>query len=555
MKNLKKLIALFLIAASIFTLASCIGEYELPTVNPGGGGNGGGGGEGGGYVPPVMNDDPTDDFTVTLTADGQPYTPRMDMYVYWSDNFSVHTAKVDETGMARIDGLDGDYRVTLSAVPNEYTYDPNTNIATNDRRNIVVELYTLNILTGGGTGIYDCLHFTKTGVYSAVIESADDAIYFQYAPDGSGTYTIESWADTKADNINPYIDVYGGHSQYKFYIGTTDDGGTVGSYTINFVHTVQIAKENISSGGQAVYTFALKADSKNNKYPITITFAVKRDGEFELPQSGGSSGTSSSMALPSYDFSDFDKSAHEYGPEYSVKMPEYHLEGTVNTYVFDEDRFKVWEKSKGGDGFYHVYDEVKYAETDGYGPILYAYITTACRFLDVAFNRIEYNASGETINAALSAGGKNYKHLIEGFSYLATYGNINGGSYYCVGECPCHDASVSTLNWACPATRVESKDEFGNVTVSYVKCKSCLASCRACPEELWGFEGYQAYANSDGLAPVTPELRDFLAAYCKKEIFFYDGKGTWENNPLDGKLFQAVGDSGWLFGCAYYEKD
>jgi len=140
-----------------------------------------------------MNDDPTDDFTVTLTANGEPYTPRMEMFAYWSDGFSVHTAKFDEGGVARIDGLDGDYRVTLSAIPNEYTYDPNSNIATNDDRNIVIALYTLNILTGGGTGIYDCYNFSKTGVYSAVVDSPEDAIYFQYAPDRSGTYTIESW--------------------------------------------------------------------------------------------------------------------------------------------------------------------------------------------------------------------------------------------------------------------------------------------------------------------------------------------------------------------------
>jgi hypothetical protein len=38
-------------------------------------------------------------------------------------------------------------------------------------------------------------------------------------------------------------------------------------------------------------------------------------------------------------------------------------------------------------------------------------------------------------------------------------------------------------------------------------------------------------------------------------MFFYDGKGTQENVRIDGKYFQAVGDSGWLFGCAYYEQN
>ena len=217
MNKIKRLTALLLVICSLFSLAACE-EYEQ-----GGGGGilggifGDGGGSGGGGDG-ELNDDPTDDFTVTLTADGQPYKPRMEMQAYWNDGFSIHTATFDENGVARVDGLDGDYRVTLSAVPNEYTYDPNSHIATNDKRNITVELYTLNRLTGGGTGIYDCYHFSKTGVYSAVIDGPDDAIYFQYAPDASGTYSIESWMDITADSVNPYVDVYGGSSQFKYFI-------------------------------------------------------------------------------------------------------------------------------------------------------------------------------------------------------------------------------------------------------------------------------------------------------------------------------------------------
>ena len=528
MRILKKIIATSLVLVLLFSMIACQGTYHYPVGTTPGTDD-----DDGGYVPPQMNDDPTDDFTVTLTADGEPYSPRMNMYVYWSDGFSVHTAKVDENGVARIDGLDGDYRVTLSDVPNEYTYDPNGNIATNDDRNIVLALYTLNRLSGGGTGIYDCYHFAKTGVYCAVIDSPDDAIYFQYAPDRSGTYTIESWVDVTADNINPYVDIYGGHSQYKFFIGTTDDGGAMGSYTINFIHTVQIADENISSGGQAVYTFAVKAESKNNKYPITITFAVKRDGGFELNRPDKVTGT----AVPEFDFSDFNVADHEYGDEYTITYPEYRLNNSSNVYVFDGRRFKLWEKSDGGDGFYHVYDTEKYADTDGYGPILYANITTACRFIDQAFSKIEYR-NGEIINSALVINGINYKHFIEGYTFLSTYGNVNGGSYYCAKDCTCHNSAESRENWACTPG-----------------CATCQSSCRPCPEELVGNEGYQAYANSDGLVPVTEELKEFLAAYSAKQLLFYDGKGTLETTATNGKYYQAVLGSDWLFACAYYEKN
>ena len=253
---MKKILSLLLIAIMLFSLTSCLGEYQVG-VNQGGNNNQNnntGGTEDDldpdeGYAPPTMNGDPTDDFVVTLHADGSPYSPRTEMYAYWTDGSSVHTAKFDKNGVARIDGLDGDYRVTLTNVPNEYTYNPNDNLATNDDRSIIVNLYTLNSLSGGGTGLYDCYNFRKTGVYSAVLNSADDGIFFQYAPDGMGTYSIESWADVITDDIDPDIDVYIGSSQWKAYEKTITDGGPVGSYTINFVHEVQIASENISSGG------------------------------------------------------------------------------------------------------------------------------------------------------------------------------------------------------------------------------------------------------------------------------------------------------------------
>jgi hypothetical protein len=538
---LKKILSLLLIAIMLFSLTSCLGEYQVG-INQGNNNNNGNntGKEDekddlepdNGYVPPTLNGDPTDDFVVTLFADGVAYSPRTEMYAYWNDGSSIHTAKFDKSGVARIDGLDGDYRVTVTNVPNEYTYNPNGNIATNDKRSIDINLYTLNQLAGSGTGLYDCYHFRKTGVYSAILKSADDGIYFQYAPDGMGTYSIESWADTTADNIDPDIEEYYGSSQWKTYERTIEDGGPIGSYTINFVHEVQIASENISSGGQAVYTFVVRAESKNDKYPISVTFAVKRNGDFEL--SHGSTGTGKTMATPTYDFEGFDVNDHEYGSNYKIAYPEYQYSGS--TYVFDETRVKLWRKDEGGDDFYHLYDKEKYASTEGYGPILYANITKANRFLDVAFNRIEYNASGEIINAALSANGINYKHLIEGYSQLSTIGKITGATYYCVEDCPCHDAS-NDLGWACTK-----------------ECTTCTSDCRRILEELIGFEGYQAYTNSDGAVPVTEDIRDFLLAYCNKELFFWDGRGTKEGQLINNRYFQAVGDSGWMFGCHYYEE-
>ena len=129
--KIKKIIALFLLLSTLFSLFSCTAG-EL--IDPSGGSSGPSDNEDGGEedTPPEMNDDPTDDFTVTLFRDGQPYSPRIEMSAIWTDGFSTFSSRFDNSGVARIDGLDGDYRVRLSAVPNELTYDPNSNIATND---------------------------------------------------------------------------------------------------------------------------------------------------------------------------------------------------------------------------------------------------------------------------------------------------------------------------------------------------------------------------------------------------------------------------------------
>ena len=532
-----KIIALIMAIVTIFTFVSCE-EYNFSAITPGGNMNKGDG-DSSESNKPTLNDDPTDDFTVTLMLDGKNYSPRIEMSVYWDDGFSRHAALVDQNGIARVDGLDGDYRVTLSTVPNEYAYNPNAYVATNDNKDITIELFHMNLLSGGGTGMYDCYSFRKTGVYSAVIEDPTDAIWFEYAPETNGVYTIESWIDVTADNVNPYIEVYDGSTQYKYKVGITSDGGAVGSYTTNFVHEVRIYDDNISSAGQAVYTFAVKAESKNDKYPITVVFAVTRDRTLDRVHDSSSE---KSIAIPEYDFSNFDKSAHEYGSSYKFVNPEYKLSGTTNTYVFDASKYKLWQKKDGGDDFYHVYDEEKYASTGGYGPIVYAYITSSFRFLDTSFHKVEYR-NGQMVNSALTVYGKNYKHFIEGYSALAlkdddVSGKFGGGSYYCAETCTCHDVSESKEKWMCKEG-----------------CENCLPSCRQCPEELMEFEGYQYYANSDGVVPVTEELKEFLNGYAGQAMFFLDGMGHLDggsSNALYGGRFECEGDAAWLWACGYY---
>ena len=127
---MKKAISLLLCLLLAVSLLSC-GEYKPPLEFEEGESTEAesAGGE--------LDSDPTNDFTVTLRLNGKAYKPQISINVYWSDGYDIYIAPVDENGVARIDGLDGDYKVTLSSVPAGYAYDANSYVATNLERDVI----------------------------------------------------------------------------------------------------------------------------------------------------------------------------------------------------------------------------------------------------------------------------------------------------------------------------------------------------------------------------------------------------------------------------------
>ncbi len=438
---------------------------------------------------PVVNppsedlaDDPTA-FTVAIRLYGRLYKPKEGekIVAYWSNGFSLYAAEFGSDGYARIKDLDGDYNVTLKGLPDEYVYNPNAYVATNDDRTVIIDIYKPVLIDNEGceclkTGNKSCKHiYTASGcasistttLYRVEIKSSDHIVYIEYAPESSGTYTVESWMNTSEGAYNPLLNVMSGASHaYKNYAYTLDGGGYCDGYTQNFKHIVEIADEHIGETGQAVFTFGVRCDSKNGVYPVYVDFAIQLNGSFSLDHADKELLLPEESLIQTPDYS---------SSEYEWKWAETETKGVEGRYQFDGDMFKLWATKDGGDGFYHVYDETLYrgytgpdgrVYADGYGPILYAKISSPHRFTEAPFTTIE--SAG---NSSLTVyGNMNHKLFIQGIVPLLvdpglTNPQATSGSYFCDRFCPCR------------------KDK-SCIGVCSESCMKCLENCRKLPDEV-----------------------------------------------------------------------
>ncbi len=454
-------------------------------------------------------DAPSDEaFSVTLKLNGQPYVPNPEQTInaQWTDGFSFHTAAFDENGVATLEGLDGDYQVTLSSVPVGLAYNPNVHTADNVNRHIVIDLYEITKTRGKGDDLYRCISLSDPGVYQVTLNSADHVVLYEFIPRANGQYSVESWIDVTANDLNPLLDVYTGSVAWKQFAYVQNDGGAESHYTKNFRHEVKVADENIGNA----FTFGIKCDTKNGKYPVTVTFVVQFNGGFSWDR------IASTIILPAENFKhadNYDSSQFEFvGAETAVDGRN----------VFDGDLYAL----NPNDGYYHLIDEATGEPT---GPVLFAKISQPCRFFDDAFTTIEYHGNKAL---TLSDGTENYKLFIEGWSAMMSMGQSMDMGYFCAADCPCWN------NNQCPGACVEG-------------CENCTEQCTPCPEEAIGKPGYANYCNSDGAYPVTAELKDFLQKYSISQLLFRDGQGFVETHETI-KVF-ATEDDQWLFACGYYK--
>lgn len=453
----------------------------------------------------------SDEFTVSLVYAGNPYIPKIDMAVRWSDGKSVHEAPFGEDGMARVSGLDGDYQVTLTALPKNYTYNPNMYIATNDAKHVIIELFKFKTSKRGGEDEYRCITADGLGIYRCELKNEGHKLFYEFTPRQSGTYTIESWVDTTANIVNPLFDAYNGTHAAKYFDKTVDDGGICSTYTKNFKFTIDVDESMIGN----TYTFAIKAMSNQSNFPVTVDFAIQLDGGFSYAW-----GSSEIVVPKEYDKINWAKINQLRGDKTTLVGPEKTVGGRQ---VFDTDDW-------GYDEELGCYRKINPVTGVADGPVLYAYIAEPCRFIDTAFTQIEYRG-----NKALtvSSGTENYKLFIEGFSALIVDPpSPDIGPYFCVLTCPCRVLG--------------NQEHFGACAPG---CTECSPDCRPCPEDGLSMPGYGNKCNENGVVPVTQELKDFLQKYSVSQRLFNDGNGWVETSSH----IYATEDDQWLFACTYYQ--
>lgn len=331
---------------------------------------------------PSENPNPSDDpeaedthYRVKVYLGNSPFYPGDSVInVVWKSDFNIVSEELGADGTADAGELDGDYAVYLEGLPAIYSYDPSkytasdtvteTDLGVENNRHVTILLTTIHEPeTGNGKGLYinnGCYNVKYDGTYRATVAKENDVVYYEYTPTAAGIYSIVSLVNVYADEVNPYIDVYVGTIGWKMFNYTLDGGGfsLSGGFTKNFRYEVRIDETEV--GGS--FTFAIRAASKTNEYPVTVDFAITFEGNYK----------SENTDIRTIRAEEARFKAPEPKPGQTFTFAD------LGTKRFDGNNYKYNDKT----GYYHYYNAEKYADNPygygaGFGPILYCNITGA----------------------------------------------------------------------------------------------------------------------------------------------------------------------------------
>lgn len=474
MKKILMLLSVFLI--SVLALSSCVGQTQGPI-------DGGGGNDDGGGTTDPGGDSDLITYSVSLYRNGQLWIPNMEIYAIFVNDNSVSEALIDDFyGVATFKG-DGDYNVHLSDVPEGYTYDPNSNVVDPQHTELIIDLYPiLSYDSGDGSGPYNpnAYDISRVGYYKVDIDSINDTKYFHFLPTQSGEYSVESICDIYADEVDPIGIKYTGTEQYiNEELGSEvyEDGGVSveSGFTTNFKFSItfDVTELNVAR------VFAIRAESKIESYPATIYFKIQYVDDY-------SKGPAFNPTVMEPKEASEDVRIRETGTFYRL----IDLNGgklDVRGYRYNEN-----------DGFWHVYDENKYASTNGYGPTLVCPVTTTVTIpgLGTSFGK----ALGQ-VPTFLCLVGEDDERLCY--------------DYFLYGSGPLFAEDGSNLEY------------HGE---------------------------YYAKYTTNGYVYVTNELMEFYQLLANNKEYFKDGNGWVETQQnASGEYISAGQEDQWLFACGYYE--
>lgn len=332
---------------------------------------------------------PTDThYTVTVYNGTEPYNPGEDeVTVIWKNDYSVQRVLLGADGKADAGELDGDYSIYLEGLPEVYAYNPSAYNATYDERNVSILLTSVREPeSGDGAGIYNCYKLKYEGTYRTTVTSATKVKFYEYKPEAAGVYSVVSWVNAYENEINPYLEIYGGTIGFKWFERKLDGGGFAmdGGYTKNFRHEYMVDRTEVGHS----FTFAVGAETKSGEFPVTVDFAITYEGPYV------SSATDVRVIRA--------KEARIKAEE--KKFGEQFVYADFGTLNFDASNFKLNENT----GFYHYYSSELYGENPfgygkNYGPILCCALTSRLPSYTVT---TLYNA-----NATGLGGGSNFLKL------------------------------------------------------------------------------------------------------------------------------------------------
>ncbi len=293
MINVKKFKSVLAVAAA-FMLAVAFAGCGTYTPPNGGGDNPSGPNT---SAPPGQVTDPENSnaFTASLKfLDGTPFTSEYygkltQLQAQWTsdDNKNeVYRSYFNSEGVASCTQLDGDYTVTLVGLPDGYTYKSTVDTLKTNNTSKAVDVILLPILRLGRSQLYNnrIPYYTlnQTGAYRITLDASlrRTGVMFSYKPSRSGSYSLETFADVTANEVNPKLTVYAGN--LPAYINENfrseqDGGGVENTYTKNIKWIYDVDVKEV--GGSLI--FNLYAESRfDDVDDLVVDFVLERDGEF-----------------------------------------------------------------------------------------------------------------------------------------------------------------------------------------------------------------------------------------------------------------------------------